>query len=121
MRLILITKDPAVVAATTGAFQPDDTLEVYSDWKEGLDASAGADLMFVDQLATLLLPNRVEGYERFAQAKMAHSDAKDVPLVLIGPPADYELDAFVGWPGFVFAHLPRPVTYKLFRRATTWV
>lgn len=121
MRILLLTRDPAILRATEGAFQPDDTLEVFEDWRDALDACKGADLFFVDQLATLVLPNRIEGYERFAHAKMAHPDAGAVPLVLIGPPPDYELDAFVGWPGFVFAHLPRPVSYKLFRRATTWV
>jgi hypothetical protein len=121
LRLLLVTRDPEVVAATKGAFQPDDVLEVYSKWEEALETAAGADLMFVDLLATLRTPNRIAGYERFAAAKMEHPSASDVPLVLISPPADYALDAMVGWPGFVFAHLPRPVSYKLFRRATTWV
>lgn len=121
MRLVLLTKDPDIANATQGAFQPDDELTVHSEWIEALDACEGAEILFVDLLATLDTPHRIEGYERFAQAKMTHPTAKDVPLVLIGPGADYDLDAMVGWPGFVFAHLSRPLNYKLFRRATTWV
>lgn len=121
LRLVLLTRDASIREATKGAFQPEDELIVTSDWAEALDACTGAELLFVDLLATLDTPHRIQGYERFAQAKMEHEVARDVPLVLIGPDPDYELDAMVGWPDFVFAHLPRPVNYKLFRRATTWI
>ena len=77
--------------------------------------------MFVDLLSTLKDPHRIEGYELFAHAKMTHGVAKDVPLVLISPPDDYELDFMAGWPNFVFAHVQRPVNYKIFRRASTWI
>ena len=36
-------------------------------------------------------------------------------------PDDYELDFMTGWPNFVFGHLRRPVTEKIFRRASTWI
>jgi hypothetical protein len=42
-------------------------------------------------------------------------------LVLIAAPDDYELDFMTGWPDFVFGHLRRPVTEKIFRRASTWI
>lgn len=121
LRIVLLTKDSTVAEATKGAFQPDDELSIHSGWEEALEDCEGAEIFFVDILATLETPHRIDGYERFAQAKMSHPVAKDIPLVLIGPGQDYELDAMVGWPGFVFAHLSRPVTYKLFRRATTWI
>jgi hypothetical protein len=121
MRFVLVTKDPEVLRATEGAFQPEDVLDVFEDWREALDRCDGADLMFVDMVATLETPHRVAGYEKFALAKMAHPAACQVPLVLISPGDDYELDFHVGWPDFVFAHLRRPLNYKLFRRASTWV
>ena len=52
---------------------------------------------------------------------MAHEKAKNVPVVLIAPPEDYELDFMTGWPDFVFGHVRRPVDYRIFRRASTWV
>lgn len=121
MKFVLVTKDPEVLTATEGAFQPDDTLAVFAEWPEALDASEGVDILFVDMIATLEAPHKVSGYEKFAQAKMAHTKAQVVPLVLIAPPDDYEMDFMVGWPNFVFAHLRRPLNYKLFRRATTWI
>ena len=102
-------------------FHPSDTFESYSDWGQALDAATDADLMFVDLLATLEEPNKIAGYEKFAQAKMDHAVASKVPLVLISPPDDYELDFMAGWPDFVFANIRRPVTFKHFRRASTWV
>jgi ureidoglycolate hydrolase len=36
-------------------------------------------------------------------------------------PEGYELDFMVGWPNFVFANVRKPVTYKIFRRASTWI
>jgi len=102
-------------------FHPSDTFESYKDWQSALDAAADADLMFVDLLATLEEPNKIAGYEKFAQAKMAHAKSSKIPLVLISPPDDYELDFMAGWPDFVFANIRRPVTFKHFRRASTWV
>jgi hypothetical protein len=121
LRYLLVTRDRDVVKATEGAFQPDDVLDVFADWREALEAADGADLMFVDLVATLNKPGRIAGYEEFALAKMAHPKAAHVPLVLIPPPDGYELDFFVGYPNFVFAHLTRPLSFKLFRRATTWL
>ncbi len=121
MRFVLVTKDPDVVKATNGAFQPEDELEVFEDWREALESSRDTDILFVDLIATLEHPHKVAGYERFALAKMAHPLAGPVPLVLIAPPEDYEMDFLVGWPNFVFAHLRRPLSYKIFRRATTWI
>ena len=54
-------------------------------------------------------------------SKMRHPKAKDVKVVLISPPEEYELDFMAGWPDFVFLHYRRPVDYKIFRRASTWV
>ncbi|MCW5936870.1 MAG: hypothetical protein KIT11_06155 [Fimbriimonadaceae bacterium] len=121
MKFVLVTKDPDVRSATDGAFQPDDTLVIFEDWQEALDECADADLLFVDLLATLEVPHKVSGYEKFARVKMAHPQGAAVPLVLIAAPDDYEMDFMVGWPNFVFAHLRRPLSYKLFRRATTWI
>lgn len=121
MVIVIITKDPAVVAATEGAFQPNDDVRIFSDWSIALDACAGAELMFVDLVATLDKPHRIAGYERFAETKMAHPEANAVPLVLIAAPDDYELDFMTGYPNFVFMHIRRPLTYKVFRRATTYV
>ena len=121
MRFVLITQDQEVIKATNGAFQPDDELLIFSDWQVALDACDDVDLLFVDMIATLKSPHKVAGYEKFAEAKMAHEIASSVPLILIAPPEDYAMDFMVGWPNFVFAHLRRPLTFKLFRRATTWV
>ena len=121
VKFVLVTKDPDVVAATEGAFQPDDELNVYDDWSTALDDCRDADLIFVDLVATLQRPHKIAGYEKFAEAKMAHREAAGTPLVLIAAPPDYELDFMAGYPNFVFAHLQRPLTYKIFRRASTWV
>ncbi|MGV3614454.1 MAG: hypothetical protein ACO1SV_03880 [Fimbriimonas sp.] len=121
MKFVLITKDPEMEAAAREGFHPSDECVVCSDWREALDQSESADLMFVDLLATLIEPHRISGYEQFALAKMAHPAAATVPLVLIAPPEDYELDFMAGWPNFIFGHVRRPITYKIFRRASTWV
>ncbi len=121
MKFVLITKDPEVEAAAREGFHPSDECLVFSDWSAALDGCSSADLLFVDLIATLAEPNKIAGYERFALAKMGHSVAASVPLVLIAPPEDYELDFMAGWPDFVFGHVRRPVTYKIFRRASTWV
>ncbi len=121
MKFILLTREHALVEAAREGFHPADELITFEDWAEALEACQDADMIFVDQLATLDEPHKVAGYERFAEAKMGHDKAGSVPLVLIAPPDDYELDFIVGWPDFVFARLQRPVTPKIFRRATTWV
>lgn len=121
MKFVLITKDGEMESEAKEGFHPSDTFESYSDWEQALDAAVDADLMFVDLLATLEEPHKIAGYEKFAQAKMSHPKSSGVPLVLISPPDDYELDFMAGWPDFVFANIRRPVTFKHFRRASTWV
>jgi len=121
MKYIVITKDPEIKEAATKGLHPDDTTEFYADWQQGLDGCDGADLLFVDMLATLDEPGRIAGYENFATSKMRHPIAMDVKVVLISPPEDYELDFMAGWPNFVFLHYRRPVDYKIFRRASTWI
>jgi hypothetical protein len=121
MKYVLVTRDPEVRQATDGAFQPDDEALMFEDWAPALEACDGADMIFVDMLATLDEPHRVAGYERFAHANMDHPVASATPLVLIALPDGYEMDFMAGFPDFVFAHLKRPVTFKVLRRATTWV
>ena len=121
MKFVLITKDAELEVSAREGFHPSDECFVYSDWRAALDASDGANLIFVDLLATLEKEHKIAGYERFGLAKMSHPVAGPIPLVLIGPEPTYDLDFMVGWPDFVFGHLQRPVNYKLFRRASTWV
>ena len=121
MKFVLITKDQEMVSEAQQGFHPSDTLVCFENWSDGLDASEGAGLMLVDLIATLVEPNKIAGYEAFANAKMTHAIAKDIPLVLISPPPEYELDFMAGWPNFVYGNIQRPVNYKLFRRASTWV
>jgi len=123
MKYVVLTKDEEIVEAarSPSAFPPDDTVAVHKDADAALSDCDGADLIFVDLVATLNEPHKIAGYEEFALKKMAHPVAKSIPLVLIGAPDDYDLDFMTGWPDFVFAHLRRPVTEKIFRRASTWV
>lgn len=123
MTYILVTRDPEVREAflSPEAFLPSDTLKTFESWQDALKETAGADMMFVQLVATLDEPHKIGGYERFAEAKMADEALSAVPLVLIAPPADYELDFMVGYPDFVFAQVPHPVTTKIFRRASTWI
>lgn len=121
MKFVLITDDKEVAAIARKGFQSDDETLVFAKWSDALDACGGADLLFVDLISTLEEPHKIAGYEAFGMAKMDHPVAKAVPVVLIAPPEDYELDFMAGWPDFVFAHLTRPVTEKIFRRASTWV
>jgi len=121
MKFLVITKDPEIEEAARKGFHPSDEMVCFADWAEALEQSAGVDMMFVDLLATLTEPHKIAGYEEFAMAKMTHSVASDVPLVLVSPPDDYELDFMTGWPDFVFGHVRRPVTEKIFRRASTWI
>jgi len=121
MRFLLITKDDEMRAVAREGLHPSDDLVTHGKWAEALEACAGADMMFVDLIATLDEPGKIAGYERFATAKMGHPTASSVPVVLIGAPPDYELDFMAGWPDFVLGHIQRPVSVKLFRRASTWV
>lgn len=121
MNFVLVTKDAAIAEAAAKAYGTHYGLKVYEDWREALENLEGVDLMFMDLIAALEEPGKVEGYEQFASAKMAHPVGADIPLVVFQPPADYEIDAMVGWPDFVFAMVRRPVTERLFRQASGWV
>ena len=121
MKLVFITDDPEVKAVAETAFPHGEKLEFHSVWSEGLDACEGAEMVFVDLVATLDEPHRVAGYEKFAHAKMAHPVAAKIPLVLLAPPADYDMDFIAGWPDFVFAQFRKPVNEKLFRRVVTYL
>lgn len=121
MKFVLITKDSDVEEAAREGFHPADRCVTFADWQDALEACGDADLLFVDLLATLEEAHKIAGYERFANAKMGHPNAAPVPLVLISPPNDYDLDFMAGWPDFVLGHVQRPVTSKIFRRASTWV
>lgn len=121
MKFVLLTKDAEMIECAKEGFHPSDSFEAHGEVDAALQACKQADLFFVDILATLEEPNKIAGYEKFAERKMADSTASKVPLVLIAAPDDYELDFMAGWPDFVFAHVRRPVTAKIFRRASTWV
>lgn len=121
MKFVLFTTDSALAEAAKVGIAPPDVLEVFWDWGKALDACSDAAMIFVDLVSALDEPHKIAGYERFAEAKMAHPAAAQVPLVLIAPPEDYALDFMTGYPDFVFAHLRRPVSDKIFRRASTWV
>lgn len=121
MKFVLITDDDSIESAAQKAYPPTDELLTFVDWKQALEASENADLMFLDMISILEPAHKVSAYEEFANAKMAHPIAKEIKLVLIAPPADYEMDFMMGWPGFVFAHVRRPIDERIFRRAATWV
>jgi len=121
MKFLLISRDPEVVAAAQEALHPSDELICEGDWARGLEQSAGVDILFIDLIAALDEPHKIAGYERFANAKMSHPTAADIPTVLISAAPDYDIDYAVGWPGFLIGNLPRPINYKQFRRAMTWV
>ena len=121
MKFVLITKDTGLVDEARKGFHPEDELEAFEEWEKGLDACAGADLLFVELVATLDTPHKISGYEKFGEAKRSHETAAPIPLALVSPEDDYELDFMVGWPNFVFANVRQPVTYKIFRRASTWI
>jgi hypothetical protein len=121
VKYVFVSRDPEVLAARENAFYPGDEVVTFEDWNAALDACDGAEMIFVDMIATLKEKGKVAGYEAFAEAKMAHPIASKTPLVLIAPPDDYELDAMVGYPDFVFANIRRPVTFKTLRRMTTLV
>lgn len=121
MKYVLVTEDAEVIEAAGSAFMPDDNVVITGDWKEGLKQAADADLLFVDLLATLTEAHKIAGYEAFAEEKMNGDLKTEVPLALIWPPADYELDFMAGWEGFVFQHIRRPVDFRKLRRASTFV
>lgn len=121
MKFVFITRDREIIKATKAAFQPEDETLIFDRWRAALDACEDADLLFVDLIATLDVPHKIAGYEKFAHEKMGHQVAASVPVVLIAQPDDYELDFIAGFPNFVFAHIRRPITYKILRRASTWV
>jgi hypothetical protein len=121
MNFVVVSKDIEVVKAAREGFHPSDVCQVFEDWRPALQACASADMLFVDLIATLVEPNRIAGYEIFANAKMTDPVCTKVPLVIIGPEPNYDLDYMVGWPDFAFGHIQRPVSFKHFRRASTWV
>ena len=123
MKYVLITTNPEIKAAflAPDAFFPTDEKLVFAKWAEALEACEGADLLFVELVGTLKVPHEIAGYEEFAIAKMDHPVAQKVPVVLLAPPPDYDLDFMAGWPDFLFAQIPHPVSAKLFRRASTWI
>ena len=121
MRFIVITSDQGIIGAAKEGFHPADEALFFTDWRKALDESAGADMMFVDLMDTLTEAHKIDGYEKFAQAKMAHPTAASVPLVLINAPDDYDIDSMVGWPDFLFGNLRRPINSKVIRRMTTYV
>lgn len=123
MRYVLLSHDQDIIDAFNSpeAFLPSDELLVVDNKESLIEACDGADLIFVDLIASLDEPNKIAGYERLYEMKSANPRAASVPLVLIAAPSDYELDFMVGWEDFVFAQMPRPITSKLFRRASTWI
>lgn len=121
MRFIVISSDQEIVGAAKEGFHPADEALFFSDWRQALDKAEGADMMFIDLLDTVKEPHKIQGYEEFAEAKMAHATAAKVPLVLINAPDDYDIDCMVGWPDFLFGNIRRPVTSKVIRRMTTYV
>jgi hypothetical protein len=121
MKFVVVTQDSAVAEAATLGFHPSDECVVLESWTDALELAGDADLLFVDMLATLTEPNKIAGYEAFAKAKMNHPASSKTPLVVISPPDSYELDFMAGWPNFLLGNVQRPVDYKIFRRASTWV
>lgn len=123
MRYVLLSRDEEIIEAfrSPESFFPTDDVVVTATSAECLAACPGTDMLFVDLLATLEEPHKIAGYEKFHDMVEADEVARQVPLVLISPPGTYDLDFFVGWPDFVFANMPRPVSPKLFRRASTWI
>lgn len=121
MKFVLVTRDESIIQAAKTAYGTHYELRLFDHWQEALEASGDANLIFVDLIATLKEPGKIDGYEEFALAKMSHPEAKPIPLVVIAPPNDYELDSMVGWPDFLFAMVRRPVTDRLFRQASGWV
>lgn len=116
MKFVLITQSQAMADVAKEAFTRDD-LEIYGDWKEALEASHDADMIFVDLIATLKEPGKIQGYEEFADAKRAHPKASVVPLVLISPPENYKIDFITAWPNFLAMNIQQPVNRQKFKMA----
>ncbi len=123
MKYVLLSKDEEIIQAfqSPEAFLPSDELVVTQSKSEAILATPGADMIFVDLLATFDEPHRIAGYEDFHDQFEAAPGTSGIAVVLIAAPTDYDIDFMVGWPDFVFAQMPRPVTSKLFRRASTWI
>lgn len=121
MKFLLISRDTDVLDAAKEALHPSDVLVCEADWVKALDEAAGVDLIFIDLMATLDEAHKISGYEKFGGAKMSHAVAAEIPTVLISADPDYEIDYAVGWPGFLIGNIARPINYKQFRRAMTWV
>lgn len=123
MRYVLFSRDPEIVAAfrSPEAFLPSDVLSVVDTREAAVEASLDADMVFVDLIATLDEPHKIAGYEAFHDLMASRSELSGKPVVVISLPYEYEIDFMVGWQDFVFANMPRPVTAKLFRRASTWI
>lgn len=120
MKTVLITRDAAVSAAAREGLGAE-AVRIHPEWTDALADAQGADLIVVDLLATLEEPGRIAGYEKFAYAKMDHPVAANVPLVLLSPPPEVELDFMTGWPDFLFAQVRLPVTADVFRRFARWL
>lgn len=122
MRYVLFSTDPDIQAAfrSPEAFLASDQLFVATNRQEAVTLAASADMVFVDLISSLDEPHKIAGYEAFHDL-MVENKVTGVPVVLISPPTDYDIDFMVGWPDFVFANMPRPVSAKLFRRASTWI
>jgi DNA-binding response OmpR family regulator len=121
MRILLISNDQELNQQAQIAYEKTDELVIIEDWREAIQLAKPTDLMIVDIMSTLDEPHKISGYEAFAHAKMKHKVARGVPLVAIQPADDYHLDAMVGWEGFLHGLVKRPVTWKIFRRISTWV
>jgi hypothetical protein len=121
VKYILVSKDAEILEQAAKAFYPDDEVLLTGDWQEAMSQIEGTDMMFVDLLATLRQDHKIAGYEEFAEAKLGNPVAKAVKLVMIWPPADYELDFMTGYPDFIFQHIQRPVTFQKLRRSTTFI
>lgn len=121
MRILLISNDSELNEQAKLAYEKTDELVVVENWRDALEMSKPTDLMIVDIISTLDEPHKISGYESFAEAKMKHKIASKVPLVAIQPPDDYPLDSMIGWEGFLHGLVRRPVTWKIFRRISTWV
>jgi len=121
MKFVLISKDEEIIESAQEAYGTHYSLTVYKNWSLALAECKGADLMFVDIVATINEPGKIQGYEDFAAAKLSNETSNPIPLVAIALPTDYEIDSMVGWPGFVIAMWHRPVDAKRFRQASGYV
>lgn len=121
MRVLVLTQRPEISGYATEALGGRVDLEIYTDWKEALERAEGADVMIADLISLLEEPHKIDGYEAFAMAKMAHETAKSVKLILIPAPTAYELDSMLGWPDFLFAQFHNPIGVQSFRQAMRWI